>query len=76
MAVWSSILARLYSMLLKTIKSCSSSSFIFFNDDIIQGLKQDISLGMKLNRNVSLDILIYADDAVLIQQCEIELQYS
>ena len=48
----------------------------FYIDDIIQSWRQDITSGIRLNQNTSLDILLYADDAVLIQEIEDELEYS
>jgi hypothetical protein len=43
---------------------------------IIQKWKRNISPGIKLSREISLNVLLYADDVVIIQKNEDDLQRS
>jgi hypothetical protein len=49
--------------------------YIYIND-IIQKWKRNISPGIKLSREISLNILLYADDVVIKQKNEDDLQRS
>jgi hypothetical protein len=49
--------------------------YIYIND-IVQKWKRNISPGIKLSREISLKFLLYADDVVIIQRNEDDLQRS
>lgn len=59
-------------------QGCSMSPTLFniYMNDIIQKWKLIINPGIKINRERKINILLYADDVVLIQKTENDLQYS
>jgi hypothetical protein len=59
-------------------QGCSISPTLFniYINDIIQKWKGNISPGIKFCREISLNVLWYADDVVIIQKNEDDLQQS
>lgn len=59
-------------------QGCSMSPTLFniYMNDIVQKWKLLINPGIKVNRETIFNILLYADDVVLIQRTENHLQYS
>jgi hypothetical protein len=50
--------------------------FNIYTDDVLRELKNKINSGIKLTNNVTVNMLLFADDMVILQENEDNLQKS